>query len=152
MMEKPALLTVQMLRVMLLEVFGEALAHKLIRELLLISYLGTHFASYRFLDYILYDVPNEFRIDTSHVFGMPHHTKGPCDQQGGKLRHWRDDYALSYTISNETDLLEAYKACEAKRFDTDPTGDKNMFSLILPGQKAFLLFYVFPSFYFFGKI
>ena len=74
-MEKPALLTLQLVNSLIVELFGGASSRKEVQGFVFMSDNGSHFASYRYLDYKLLQVPDENRVHTQTIYGVQYQMK-----------------------------------------------------------------------------
>jgi hypothetical protein len=135
-MEKPTLLSIEVVKHVISDIWGPSLAAGEIDQLNFVSDNGRHFSSYRWLDFTIYDLPNKYRIACSTTFGQACHMKGPCDGAGGLLERFRNEHVLDADITTELELKACYDKASARSRKLAPTGPGLMTAIFMPGEKA----------------
>ena len=133
--EKPCLLSIEVTKSVIKDVFGAAIAAGELDELGFILDNGRHYSSYQWLSYTMLTVPDKYRITCSTTFGQANHMKGPADGTGGMLTRYRKAALIDGDICDEHQLKEAYESQHKRHLENDPDGDGFMCSVFLPGPK-----------------
>jgi hypothetical protein len=95
-MEKPALLSVELLRKVVQDVFAPSIRSGSLDCINIIADNGPHFKAYRLLDYVCLDLPDKRRVSGTVTYGLPYHMKSICDATGGKLTFFREQWRLCF--------------------------------------------------------